>query len=74
MAGAMAGAIAGAAMLRGATLVSRGGGNAFGGGPLPLLLVEPLFALCTLAVSSFNRAISEKTWASGWYCGPQSSR
>lgn len=65
-------AMAGAVSDLGATEVSSGGGGA-----LCTVLALPLPAelpLWTLAASSLSLAISLKTWASGWYCGPQSSR
>lgn len=62
---------------RGAMFVSSGGGIFLMGcwsDSLLLALDAPLFALCSDIVSSLRRAISENTWANGWYCGPQSSR
>lgn len=54
---------------RGAICVSNGGGICFGWCCAILLFVlAPLLPLCNDSVSSFSRAISEKTCASGWYC------
>ena len=67
----------GAGQLRGATVVSNGGGTLLPPDievPLLLALEAPLLPLCKETVSSFNLAISEKTWANGWYCGPQSNK
>lgn len=58
----------------GAMFVNNGGGICFGCCDNLLLADAPLFPLCNDNVSSLSRAISEKTCANGWYCGPQSSK
>lgn len=57
---------------RGAIFVKSGGGICFGCACLFFTLA--LLPLCSDIVSSLSRAISEKTCANGWYCGPQSSK